>query len=389
MSGYRAMPQEDYYEILGVARDASPEEIRKAYLKLAHKYHPDRTGGDKAAEEKLKEINEAYDTLKNAEKRAQYDRFGRAGDHFAGAGGGFEGFGGFGGFGGGGPGGFETPFEDFFDVLFGRGGGGARRRAATPGNDLEVRVSVTLREAAFGTKKTVKINRSEVCSECSGSGAAPGSQPQTCPECGGAGQVRRAQGFFSITQTCPRCRGTGRVIPKPCSRCNGSGRVRVQREISVDLPPGVDTGSRLRVAGEGEPGEGGGPRGDLYIYVQVLPDEIFVREGNDVICEVPITFVQAALGTTIRVPTLRGEAELKIPAGTQSGQLFRMRNQGVPDLRGYRQGDQIVRIQVETPARLSREQRELLQKFQELSDSNSHPLQRRFLDRLKNVRSSE
>jgi len=391
MSGYKTMPQQDYYEILGVARDASPEEIRKAYLKLAHKHHPDRTGGDKQAEDKLKEINEAYDTLKNAEKRAQYDRFGRTGDPFGGAGaGGFEGFGGFGGFGGGaGPGGFEAPFEEFFDVLFGRGGAGGRRRAATPGNDLEVRVSVTLREAAFGSKKTVRINRAEVCSECSGTGAAPGSQPQTCPDCSGSGQVRRAQGFFSITQTCPKCRGTGRVIPKPCSRCNGAGRVRVQREISVDLPPGVDTGSRLRVAGEGEPGDGGGPRGDLYIYVEVLPDEIFVREGNDVVCEVPINFAQAALGTTIRVPTLRGEAELKIPAGTQSGQLFRMRNQGIPDLRGYRQGDQIVRIQVETPTRLSREQRELLQRFHELGDHHAYPQQHRFQERLKNVRSSE
>jgi molecular chaperone DnaJ len=396
MSGYKTMPQQDYYEILGVPREASTEEIRKAYLKLAHKYHPDRTGGDKAAEDKLKEINEAYDTLKNAEKRAQYDRFGRAGEQFAGGAGGFEGFGGFGGFGGAGPGaggGFESPFEDFFDVLFGRGGAGAgagaRRRAATPGNDLEVRISVTLREAAFGTKKTVKINRMETCSECNGSGAAPGTQPQTCPDCGGTGQVRRAQGFFSITQTCPKCRGAGRIVAKPCARCNGLGKVRVQREISVDLPPGVDTGSRLRVAGEGEPGDGGGPRGDLYIYVEVLPDEIFTREGNDVVVEVPIGFVQAALGTTIRVPTLRGEAELKVPPGTQAGQLFRMRNQGIPDLRGYRQGDQIVRIHVETPSRLTREQRELLQQFQELSDHQAYPLQRRFQEKLKNVRSSE
>lgn len=395
MSGYKTMPQQDYYEILGVKRDATPDEIRKAYLKLAHKYHPDRTGGDKVAEDKLKEINQVYDTLKNPEKRAQYDRFGAAGEQFAGGGGGFEGFGGFGGFGGGGGpggGGFESPFEDFFDVLFGRGGpggAGGRRRAATPGNDLEVRVAVTLREAAFGTKKTVKIARQEMCSECSGSGAAPGTQPQTCPDCSGTGQVRRAQGFFSITQACPKCRGTGRIVSKPCVRCNGAGRVRVQREINVDLPAGVDTGSRLRVAGEGEPGDGGGPRGDLYIYIEVMPDEIFVREGNDVICEVPITFIQAALGTTLRVPTLRGEAELKIPPGTQSGQLFRMRNQGVPDLRGYRQGDQIIKIQVETPTKLTREQRDLLEKFQALTDHQAYPLQHRFQEKLKNVRSSE
>lgn len=375
------MAQQDYYEILGVSREASQDEIRQAYLKLAKKYHPDKTGGDKAAEEKLKEINMAYDTLKNPEKRAQYDRFGGAADQFGGDGG----FGGFGGFGQGG--GFDAPFEDFFDVLFGRGGG--RRRAATPGNDLEVRVSVTLREAAFGTKKQVRITRLEVCNECNGSGAAPGSQPQTCSECSGAGQVRRAQGFFSITQTCPRCRGTGKIIPKPCSRCNGAGRVRGQRELAVDLPPGVDTGSRLRVAGEGEPGDGGGPRGDLYIYVEVLPDEVFSREGNDILCEVPVTFVQAALGATIRVPTLRGEADLKIPAGTQSGTHFRMRNHGMPDLRGYRHGDEIVRIQVETPTRLTREQRELLERFQQLSDNSAYPLRRKFEERLKNSRSSD
>lgn len=377
-----SMATKDYYEILGVPRDASQEEIRKAYLELAKKYHPDKTGGDKAAEEKLKEINMAYDVLKNAEKRAQYDRFGAAGEQF----GGFEGgFGGFGGFGQGGPG-FDTPFEDFFDVLFGRGGG--RRRPAAPGNDLEARVSVTLREAAFGSKKTVRINRMEICNECRGSGAAPGTQPQTCPDCGGAGQVRRSQGFFSITQTCPKCRGTGKIVPKPCSKCSGLGRVRAQRELSVDLPPGVDTGTRLRVAGEGEPGEGGGPRGDLYIYVEVLPDDIFVREGNDIICEVPVTFVQAALGATIRVPTLRGEAELKVPAGTQSGTSFRMRGQGMPDLRGYRQGDQLVRIQVETPTRLTREQRELLLQFQELADSHAYPIRRRFEEKVKNSRTS-
>ncbi|MBI4558080.1 MAG: molecular chaperone DnaJ [Candidatus Hydrogenedentes bacterium] len=366
--------EKDFYEILGVSRTASEEEIRKAYLKLAHKYHPDKTGGDKAAEEKLKEVNEAYDTLKNPQKRAQYDRFGRAGEQFAGAGG----FGDF-GFGGAGT---DAPFEDFFDVLFGRGG--PRRRAATPGNDLEYRLTVTFREAAAGTKKTIRLARMETCSDCSGTGAAAGSQPQACPECGGSGQVRRVQGFFSITQTCGRCRGRGRVITRPCSRCSGTGRVRVQRDLAVELPAGVDTGTRLRLAGEGEPGDMGGPRGDLYIFVEVAPDALFERDGNDIICEIPISFPQAAVGATIEVPTLNGKAELKIPAGTQSGTLFRLRGLGVRDIRGYRHGDEIIRVHVETPTKLSAKQKELLKQFQEQSDIEAaYPLHRRFMEKLK------
>ncbi|HIJ64514.1 MAG TPA: molecular chaperone DnaJ [Candidatus Hydrogenedentes bacterium] len=376
--------QRDYYEILGVAKNASDEEIRKAYLKLAHKYHPDKTGGDKAAEEKLKEINAAYDTLKNAEKRARYDRFGHAAEQFgAGAepGFGFEGF----DFNMGG-GGFDTSVEDLFDALFGGGRsrtGRGRRRAAMPGRDLEYPVRITLREAAFGTKKKIRFNRLEACGDCNGVGAAPGTGPQTCSTCGGAGQVRRSQGFFSVSQTCPECRGAGQVIASPCRSCSGSGRVNGQREISVDIPAGIDAGQRLRLAGEGEPGTGVGPRGDLYIVVQVQPDEVFTREGNDVICEIPVSFPQAALGATIRVPTLRSEAELKIPAGTQTGKTLRLRGMGMPDLRGYGHGDQIVRIQVETPKKLSREQKELLKKFEELSDAQTYPLHRRFVDKIK------
>lgn len=370
----RMAKQKDYYEILGVSRNASQDEVRKSYLKLAHKYHPDKTGGDKAAEEKLKEINEAYDTLKNPEKRAQYDRYGHMADQFARG----EGFGGF-GFGGG----VEAPFEEFFDVLFGRGG--PRHRAAVAGSDLEARVTITLRDAATGTKKQVRVNRMELCGDCSGTGAAPGTQPQSCPDCGGAGQVRQAQGFFSITHTCPRCRGAGKVIGIPCSRCRGSGRVRAQRELAVDLPQGMGTGQRLRVPGEGEPGQGGGPRGDLYIYVEVTPDEVFERDGNDVICEVPVGFVHATLGTTIRVPTLKGEAELKIPPGTQSGTLFKLRGMGMPDIRGYYKGDQIVRIQVETPTKLNREQKDLLKRFEELSNTQTYPLHRRFMDKIKST----
>lgn len=362
--------QKDYYEILGVARDASADQIRKAYLKLAHKYHPDKTGGDKAAEERLKEINEAYDTLKNPEKRARYDQFGAGGDPFSGFGGGA---------------GFDAPFEDFFDVLFGRGatGGRTRRRAARAGNDLEYRVSISLKEAALGTKKPIRFKRAESCGECRGTGAAPGSEPERCSECGGTGQVRRAQGFFSVTTTCPACRGRGTRITRPCANCHGSGQTQIQRELTVDLPPGVDTGSRLRVGGEGEPGANGGPRGDLYIYVQVEPHEIFQREGNDIVCEMPISFPQAVLGDTVRVPTLKGEAELKIPAGTQPGAAFRLRGMGIPDLRGFHTGDQIVRVQVEIPSKLTREQRQLIEEFRDLTNAQSYPLHKRFMDKLK------
>lgn len=380
------MPQpRDYYEVLGVSRDASADEIRRAYLKLAHQYHPDKTGGDKAAEEKLKEINAAYDVLKNPDKRAKYDQFGHAADQFGGAGG-DAGFGKGFGFGFGGSGGFEAPFDDFFDVLFGRGGGGPGRRRSSirPGSDLEYPMSISLREAATGTAKKIRFNRMETCGDCNGVGSAPGSQPETCPDCGGTGQVRRAQGFFSITQTCGRCRGAGRVISKPCKRCSGSGQVKSERELSIDLPAGVSTGSRLRLSGEGEPGMGGGPRGDLYILVQVEPDEIFERDGNNVICEFPISFPQAALGDKIRVPTLKGkEVDLRIPPGTQSGQLFRMRGLGIPDLQGYHKGDQIVRVHVETPTKLNREQRELLERFRELGNEKDYPLHKRFMEKLK------
>jgi len=370
------MPK-DYYDILGVPRNASQDDIRKAYRTLAHKYHPDKTGGDKAAEEKLKEINAAYNTLRNPEKRAQYDRFGEAGEQFSGARGGFGGFGDFGS-----SGNFTGTFEDIFDAFFGQSGG-RRRPGATPGNDLEYRLTITLREAAFGTKKTIVLTRMELCGDCNGSGAAPGSGPETCPHCGGSGQVRLAQGFFSVTRTCPHCHGSGRVITNPCKRCGGGGRVAGKRELSVDVPPGVDTGARLRIAGEGEPGSNGGPRGDLYIYMEMEDDDFFVRDRNNIVCEVPISFAQAALGATIRVPTLKNEAELKIPPGTQAGTVFKLRGLGVPDLRGYRQGDQLVKVHVETPTKLTREQKDLLARFDELSNSGNTPLHRRFMDRLK------
>jgi len=366
------MPTKDLYEILGVSREASQDEVRKAYLKLAHKYHPDKTGGDKAAEEKLKEVNGAYEVLKNPEKRAQYDRFGNT-----------EGMGGFGGFGGDAGG---APFEDFFDMLFGQGGRSRQRgSAAQPGNDLELRLGITLHDAAFGAKKEVRFPRNENCRECGGSGAAPGSQPTTCAQCHGAGQVRAAHGVFSVTRTCPGCNGAGVAISNPCRKCGGAGQVRSTRELNIDVPPGVDTGSRLRVSGEGEPGLRGGPRGDLYIYLEVEPHAFFQRDGTTLLCEVPISFTQAALGDTVRVPTLDGEAELKIPAGTQTGAQFRLRGLGLPDIRGYRQGDQIVQVAVETPTNLNKRQKELLQEFQEVSDQSTYPLYRRFLDAIKRV----
>jgi molecular chaperone DnaJ len=363
----------DLYELLGVERSASQEQIRKAYLKLAHKYHPDKTGGDKEAEEKLKKINAAYDILKNSEKRAQYDRFGSTDG---------QGFGGFGGqgFGGGGGQGYEAPFEDFFDMLFGQGGkrGQAGGGGAKVGNDLELRLTISLEDAAFGSKKKIRYNRRENCNDCKGSGAAAGSKAESCNQCQGTGQVRVAHGFFSVTRTCPHCQGAGKTISKPCPTCTGKGQTKSVRELSVDVPAGVDSGSRLRVTGEGEAGLGGGRRGDLYIFIEVAKHAFFEREGTTIHCEVPITFSQAALGDSVRVPTLEGEAELKIPAGTQTGTQLRLRGLGMPDLRGYRQGDQIVRVLVETPQKLSRKQKDLLKEFDDLADSKAYPLHEKF-----------
>lgn len=355
----------DYYDLLGVDRGASQDEVRSAYRKLAHKYHPDKTGGDKEAEEKLKGINEAYDILKNKDKRAKYDQFGSGG-----------GPGGSGGFGG------ASPFDDIFDAFFG-GGGAGRGPRVSAGDDLEYPIRISLREAAFGCKKRIRFKRMENCADCSGSGAAKGSSPERCGQCGGAGQVRMTQGFFSVTRTCPVCNGGGRIIANPCRKCSGVGTVRTERELSIDLPAGVNTGSRLRVPGEGEPGRNGGPRGDLYVYVEVKADEVFERDGNDVICEVPISFTQAVLGATIRVPSLEGEVDVKVPAATQSGTVFRLRGKGLPDLRGYRTGDQLVRVQVETPAKLTREQKDLLRQFDDLSSPKTYPLRHRFMEKIK------
>ena len=360
----------DLYELLGVPRDSTQDQIRKAYLKLAHKYHPDKTGGDKEAEDKLKLINGAYDILKSPDKRAQYDRFGSTDAQ--------GGFGGAGGFGGGGGQGFEAPFEDFFDMLFGQGGKRPGGGGAKAGNDLELRLTITLEDAAFGTKKKIRYNRRESCGDCSGSGAAPGSKAESCPQCQGVGQVRVAHGFFSVTRTCPQCQGAGKTISKPCTSCGGKGQTKNARELSVDVPAGVDSGSRLRVTGEGESGQRGGRRGDLYIFIDIAEHPLFDRDGTTILIEVPISLSQAALGATLRVPTLEGEAELKIPAGSQTDTQLRLRGMGMPDLRGYRQGDQIVRVVVETPVKLSKKQKDLLREFDELSDSKSYPNHEKF-----------
>lgn len=358
--------QTDLYELLGVSQNATQEEIRKAYLKLAHKYHPDKTGGDKNAEEKLKKINAAYDILKNPEKRKQYDQFGSMdGQPFQG---------GFGpGFGGDFSSGFDSSFGDIFDMLFGQGGR-QRGTRTQPGHDLEYELVLKLGEVAHPHKKTISFQRHETCSECGGAGAMKGTQPESCPQCHGTGQVRQSHGVFSMSRPCNRCGGAGRIIAHPCTTCKGSGQVQRKRELNIDIPAGVESGTRLRVSGEGEAGRLGGPHGDLYIRIRVLEHEFFERHGIDIVCEAPITLTQAALGATIRVPTLNGQADLKVPAGTQSGTQLRLRGHGLSDLRGYRQGDQIVVIEVETPVKLSRRQRELLEEFESLSNNRTYPV---------------
>lgn len=351
------MSKRDYYEVLGVSRDASVDEIKKAYRKLARQYHPDANPNDQNAEEKFKEISEAYVILCDPEKRANYDRFGHAGVN----GQGFEGFGGggFGDFGG---------LGDIFEMFF---GGGARRRTGPErGSDVRVDLELNLKEAAFGLEREIKVPRVETCSTCGGSGAAAGTKPKTCSACDGKGQVQFAQStpFGRIVQSrsCDRCHGTGQIIEKPCPTCRGAGQVRKTRSLKVKVPPGVDSGSRLRLAGEGEAGTRGGPSGDLYVYIHVKPHRIFRREEDDLICEIPISFVQAALGDEIDVPTLEGDTKLKIPEGTQTGTIFRMKGKGVPHVSGFGRGDQHFVVKVETPVRLSDKQKELLKEFASL-----------------------
>ncbi|HOQ31329.1 MAG TPA: molecular chaperone DnaJ [Candidatus Hydrogenedens sp.] len=362
----------DLYEILGVPKNASQDEIRRAYLKLAHKYHPDKTGGDKEAEEKLKEINAAYDILKNPEKRAQYDRYGTVDGQPFDMGnftGGFRGF--TEGFGEG----FESPFDDLFDMIFGSGTRRTGRRSnAQRGNDVQTTLTITLKEAATGARKKVRYSCKEPCSECHGTGAEPGSKMEVCPQCGGTGQIRASHGFFSITRTCPQCRGEGKYISRPCIHCGGQGRISSTRETEINIPPGVDVGTTLRSVGDGEAGIGGGPPGDLYVHLQIKEHPLFERKGSDLYCEVPVTLSQAISGTVIKAPTLiDGMIDLTIPEGTQSGDLLRKKGLGMPHLNNRGRGDLYYKIVVEIPVRLSKHQQDLLRELDDLANSKNYP----------------
>ncbi|MFN6962909.1 MAG: molecular chaperone DnaJ [Pyrinomonadaceae bacterium] len=358
------MSKRDYYEVLGVSRTATDVEIKSAYRKLAVQFHPDKNPGDSEAEERFKECAEAYAVLSDAQKRAAYDRFGHAGVGSGGAGAGF--------------GGFDPGFsniEDIFDMfgfgdVFGGRGGGRRRSAVQRGADLRYDLEITLEEAATGKEQKLKIPRLETCGGCSGSGAEKGTQPETCITCGGAGQTRYQQGFFSVMRTCPNCQGSGRIVRDPCKECRGSGRVEKERSLEIKIPAGVETGSRLRVSGEGESGVNGGPPGDLFVVVHVREHEHFERQGNNLYSAVPITFAQAALGAEITVRTLEGEEPLKIPAGTQTGTVFRIKNHGMPNLGGRGRGDLFVAVQLVTPKTLTKEQRKLLERLAEIEDKD-------------------
>ena len=364
--------QRDYYEVLGVDRSASKDEIKKSYRKLAAKYHPDRNPDNKESEDKFKECSEAYSVLSDDKKKAQYDQYG----HAASGGGGFQGGGGFG---------FEDmDLGDMFEGFFG-GGGGRRRSGPAPGADLKVSLEISFMESAEGVEKEIAIHRDSPCAPCSGSGAAAGSKRVTCTQCGGSGQMRVAQGFFSMARTCSVCAGQGSRVEKPCGSCSGRGVKSNRDNVKVRIPAGISHGTTLRVSDEGECGAPGAQRGDLYVVIRVKAHSIFEREEDDLICDVPVSFTQAALGSEIEVPTLKGSTKIKIPAGTQSGRVFRLRGKGMPNVRGYGNGDQMIRVIVETPMKLNKEQRKVLEEFARISGEDVQPMCKSFFQKVKEV----
>ncbi|MEX8495290.1 molecular chaperone DnaJ [Sphaerotilus sp.] len=380
------MAKRDYYEVLGVAKNASEDDIKKAYRKMAMKHHPDRNQGEgaKASEEKFKEVKEAYEMLSDTQKRQAYDQFGHAGvdPNAGGFRGGPEGFGG---------GGFAEAFGDIFGDIFSQGGGGGQRRGGQQvyrGADLSYAMEITLEEAALGKEAQIRIPTWEECDTCHGSGAKPGTSAKTCTTCHGSGTVHLRQGFFSIQQTCPHCHGTGKIIPEPCTTCNGQGKVKKQKTLEVKIPAGINEGQRIALRGHGEPGTQGGPAGDLYVEIRIKQHDIFERDGDDLHCTVPVSVITAALGGSVSVPTLGGEAEIELPEGTQHGKTFRLRGKGVKGIRSNYPGDLYCHIQIEIPIKLSEHQRKLLKELDESlkkgGDKHS-PTAKSWTDRMKDL----
>ena len=369
------MAKRDYYDVLGVNKGASPEQIKSAYRKLAVKYHPDKNKGDKASEDKFKEASEAYHVLSNAERKQNYDNFGHAA--FENGGGGRGGFSNFD---------FSSHFSDIFEDFFGEGFGGGRRsrRSNNRGSDLRYDLSITLEEAYSGKKQDIKFSSSEKCETCKGSGSKPGHNVGSCSMCGGHGQVRSSQGFFTVQQTCPQCSGSGEEITNPCSSCGGQGKKHSSKRLSVTIPKGVDDGTRIRLSGKGEAGTRGGGNGDLYLFVNVYSHDLFKRSDENLFFECPISIADAALGTSIEIPTIDGgKAKIKIPPGTQSGKQFRLRGKGMPYMRGGGIGDLYIQVNTEVPISLNKEQKELLEKFREIENEKSNPSIKKFFQKAK------